>query len=108
MVWFENEFLAQTPYGQPPTRVTARDKTSFDEAGFEFQEPLVEQVKVPRWYETEMLPKPLRHGEGGHDGSHPFLTHEFIDACCLGAGRLWTYMRLLRTRRLELSPTNLR
>jgi predicted dehydrogenase len=73
-------FLAQTPYGQPPTRVTVRDKTGFDEAGYEFQEPLVEPVKVPKWYETDMLPKPLRHGEGGHDGSHPFLTHEFIDA----------------------------
>src|SRR5262245_62737789 len=77
-------FLAQTPYGQPPTRVTARDKTSFDAAGFEFQEPLIEQIKVPKWYETEMLPKPLRHGEGGHDGSHPFLTHEFIDAVLSG------------------------
>ena len=30
--------------------------------------------------ESEMLPKPLRHEGGGHDGSHPFLTHEFIDA----------------------------
>jgi len=80
--WFglKMSFLAQTPYGQPPIRVTVRDKTSFDEAGFEFQEPLVEPIKVPKWYETEMLPKPLRHGEGGHDGSHPFLTHEFIDA----------------------------
>jgi predicted dehydrogenase len=73
-------FLAQTPYGQPATRVTTRDKTSFDEAGYEFQEPLIEQITVPRWYETELLPKPLRHGDGGHDGSHPFLTHEFIDA----------------------------
>jgi predicted dehydrogenase len=77
-------FLGQTPYGQPPTRVTARDKTSFDAAGYEFQEPLVEPVKVPKWYETEMLPKPLRHGEGGHDGSHPFLTHEFVDAVLSG------------------------
>jgi hypothetical protein len=46
-------FLAQTPYGQPPTRVTVRDKTSFDEAGYEFQEPLVEQIKVPKWYSPE-------------------------------------------------------
>ena len=73
-------FLQETPYGQPPTRVTVRDKTSFDEAGYEFQEPLIEQIKVPKWYESEMLPKPLRHEGGGHDGSHPFLTHEFIDA----------------------------
>lgn len=26
-----------------------------------------------------MLPEPLRH-PSGHDGSHTFLTHEFIDA----------------------------
>jgi hypothetical protein len=26
-----------------------------------------------------MLPEPLRH-DSGHDGSHTFLTHEFIDA----------------------------
>jgi hypothetical protein len=63
-----------------PTRVTVHDKTSFDGAGYEFQEPLIEPIKVPKWYESEMLPKPLRQEGGGHDGSHPFLTHEFIDA----------------------------
>jgi hypothetical protein len=26
-----------------------------------------------------MLPQPLRH-DSGHEGSHTFLTHEFIDA----------------------------
>ncbi len=26
-----------------------------------------------------MLPEALRHGSG-HDGSHTFITHEFIDA----------------------------
>ncbi len=26
-----------------------------------------------------MLPKPLRHNSG-HDGSHTFITHEFIDS----------------------------
>lgn len=77
-------FLQETPYGQPSTRVTVRDKTSLDDAGFEFQEPLIEPIKVPKWYESDMLPKPLRHGEGGHDGSHPFLTHEFIDAVLSG------------------------
>ena len=73
-------FLMQTPYGQPATVVTTRDKTSRDEAGFPFQEPLVEPLEVPKWYATDMLPQPLRHGRGGHDGSHPFLTHEFVDA----------------------------
>lgn len=80
--WYglKTSFLMQSPYGQLPTRVTARDTTSFDEAGYQFQEPLVEHIEVPKWYATDMLPKPLRHGRGGHEGSHPFLTHEFIDA----------------------------
>jgi phage tail protein X len=26
-----------------------------------------------------MLPEPLRH-DSGHEGSHTFITHEFIDA----------------------------
>ena len=30
-----------------------------------------------------MLPEPLRH-DSGHDGSHTFLTHEFIDALVKG------------------------
>lgn len=80
--WYglKSSFLMQTPYGQPPTVVTARDKTSRDDAGFQFQEPQLETIDVPKWYATDMLPKPLRHGRGGHDGSHPFLTHEFVDA----------------------------
>ena len=80
--WYglKTSFLMQTPYGQPPTKVTTRDKTSHDEAGFQFLEPLVEHIEIPKWYTTDMLPKPLRHGRGGHEGSHPFLTHEFIDA----------------------------
>ncbi|MCC7360970.1 MAG: hypothetical protein IT317_15915, partial [Anaerolineales bacterium] len=28
---------------------------------------------------TEMLPEPLRHNSG-HEGSHTFITHEFVDA----------------------------
>jgi len=30
-----------------------------------------------------MLPAPLRHNSG-HEGSHTFLTHEFIDALVKG------------------------
>jgi len=37
------------------------------------------QYKQPQYWRGEALPKPLRHGSG-HDGSHSFLTHEFIDA----------------------------
>lgn len=47
--------------------------------------PRYEKYDQPMWWETDLLPEPLRH-ISGHDGSHTFLTHEFIDA--LTAGRL--------------------
>jgi hypothetical protein len=30
-----------------------------------------------------MLPEPLRH-DSGHEGSHCFITHEFVDAIAKG------------------------
>ncbi len=60
--------------------LTSRDKSSKDEAGFSYQDPLGEEYEEQQWWKTDMLPEPLRHGQGGHDHSHPFLTHEFIDA----------------------------
>jgi predicted dehydrogenase len=50
-----------------------------DDAGFERDLPAFEQYQQPHWWETDMLPEPLRHNSG-HEGSHTFLTHEFIDA----------------------------
>ena len=38
-----------------------------------------ERYDEPMHWQTDMLPKPLRHGSG-HGGSHTFLTHEFISA----------------------------
>ncbi len=35
------------------------------------------------WWETDMLPPPLRH-ISGHDGSHTFLTHAFIQSLLEG------------------------
>ncbi|MCS7224401.1 MAG: Gfo/Idh/MocA family oxidoreductase [Armatimonadetes bacterium] len=40
---------------------------------------VVEPYEQPQWWKSEMLPEGLRY-ESGHDGSHPFLVHEFIDA----------------------------
>ncbi|MFT6881834.1 MAG: hypothetical protein ACJAVY_000625 [Marinoscillum sp.] len=34
----------------------------------------------PKWWETELLPEPLRHNNG-HHGSHIFITQEFVEAC---------------------------
>lgn len=39
----------------------------------------LEKYLPRRWWETEMLPEALRH-DSGHQGSHTFLTHEFVDA----------------------------
>jgi len=50
-----------------------------DEGGFVRQLAAFEKYDQPQWWQTEMLPETLRH-PSGHDGSHTFLTHEFIDA----------------------------
>ncbi len=39
----------------------------------------VEQVDVPQYWKSDMLPEPMRH-PSGHDGSHTFLTAEFVNA----------------------------
>ena len=62
-----------------PITITARDKSNADEAGFAFQEALIEQYQQPQWWKTDLLPEPLRLG-GGHDGAQPFITNEFIEA----------------------------
>ena len=50
-----------------------------DDAGFVRTRPQLEQHQQTQWWKTDMLPEPLRH-PSGHDGSHTFLTHEFVDA----------------------------
>jgi hypothetical protein len=49
------------------------------ETGFVSSESALEEYEQPQWWNTDLLPEPLRHG-GGHDGAQPFLTHEFISA----------------------------
>ncbi|PVD49862.1 oxidoreductase [Terrimonas sp.] len=50
-----------------------------DDAGFTHAHNVAEPYEVPKWWETDMLPEPLRH-DSGHEGSHTFITHEFVDA----------------------------
>lgn len=40
---------------------------------------VAEQYDQPEWWQTALLPEPLRI-DSGHGGSHTYLTHEFIDA----------------------------
>lgn len=59
--------------------VRSEDQADRDDAGFIIQKNRTEKYVQPDWWKTDILPEPLRHGSG-HDGSHTFITHEFIDA----------------------------
>ncbi len=72
-------FFMPHPNGLGSVIVRSGSRIEKDDAGFERQLSTFEQYDQPLWWKTDMLPEPLRHGSG-HDGSHPFLTHEFIDA----------------------------
>ena len=72
-------FFAPHPNGLGPVIVRATGQTEKDSGGFDRQLPKFEQYQQPEWWKTDMLPDPLRH-KSGHEGSHTFLTHEFIDA----------------------------
>ncbi len=65
--------------GWPACIVRAGKQTEKDDAGFERALSEFEEYKAPDYWATDMLPGPLRRNTG-HQGSHAFLTHEFIDA----------------------------
>jgi predicted dehydrogenase len=79
--WYGDKmsFFDPHPNGLGAVIVRSGKQMEKDDAGFERQTPAFEQYKVPQWWSTNMLPAPLRHNSG-HEGSHTFLTHEFIDA----------------------------
>jgi predicted dehydrogenase len=62
-----------------PALIKKTRKMGTDDAGFVQSRPELEIYDQPEWWNTDMLPEPLRHNSG-HHGSHTFLTHEFIDA----------------------------
>lgn len=65
------------PNGLPAMIVRERATTEKDSGGFVRRQAEVEKYDQPLWWKTDMLPEPLRHSSG-HDGSHTFLTHEFV------------------------------
>ena len=67
------------PNGLGEIKVNASEDLGRDDAGFLFKQAERENYDQPQWWKTAMLPEPMRHGSG-HDGSHTFITHEFIDA----------------------------
>jgi len=73
-------FYSAHPNGMGAVIVRPDDKqTEKDDAGFVRRLPALEHYEQAQWWKTDMLPEPLRHNSG-HEGSHTFLTHEFIDA----------------------------
>ncbi len=72
-------FYTAHPNGLGPVIVRRGKQTEKDDAGFTRNLPNFEKYNVPQWWKTDLLPEPLRHNTG-HEGSHSFLTHEFIDA----------------------------
>lgn len=67
------------PHGLPEMIVHASDELELDDAGFQRHESQLERYDQPQYWKTDMLPKPLQH-DSGHDGSHTFITHEFINS----------------------------
>lgn len=69
----------ENPNGLGPIIVRAGQLQERDDAGFVRNLSQFENYAQPMWWQTDMLPKELRHNSG-HGGSHTFLTHEFIDS----------------------------
>ncbi|MGQ9505184.1 MAG: Gfo/Idh/MocA family protein [Thermogutta sp.] len=72
-------FICDNGLGTRATLIYAGEQKELDSGGFVRSAPRVQSYDVPQWWETDLLPEPLRH-DSGHEGSHTFITHEFIDA----------------------------
>jgi predicted dehydrogenase len=81
--WFGTRMSLATAGWNPATSVEHRNTLGQDDAGFAHRSHRVAPFPETQWWKTDLLPEPLRK-PSGHDGSHTFLTHEFIDALSHG------------------------
>ena len=72
-------FFFEHPNGIGPAIVRWTTSKEKDSGGFSRQQSVLEKYELQRWWSTDMLPEPLRH-DSGHQGSHTFITHEFVSA----------------------------
>ena len=72
-------FISAPTESNEHTIIRSVDKEGKDDAGFKIKTNVTEKYAQTKWWKTALLPEPLRH-DSGHDGSHSFITHEFIDA----------------------------
>jgi predicted dehydrogenase len=79
--WYGDKmsFFCPHPNGLGAVKVRNSEEREKDSGGFLRQQSVLEKVEIPNWWATDLLPPPLRHNSG-HEGSHCFLTHEFIRA----------------------------
>lgn len=79
--WYGSKMslFARTPNGQGAGIVRASSKRGADDAGFVEAASQFESYSPPEYWASEMLPERMRV-KSGHENSHAFLTHEFIDA----------------------------
>lgn len=79
--WYGSKMsvFAPTPNGQGAGIVRSSREMGTDDAGFAEAVSPFEPFDPPQYLNTDMLPPPMRV-RSGHANSHPFLTHEFIDA----------------------------
>ncbi|XOV93806.1 MAG: Gfo/Idh/MocA family protein [Bacteroidota bacterium] len=73
-------FYTPNPVGSDSILIHSTEALGKDDAGFVRSDAKKELYDQPDWWETDLLPEPLRHNSG-HHGSHTFITHEFVDAC---------------------------
>jgi hypothetical protein len=76
-------FFYNHPNGMSAAVVRWSATEEKDSGGFPRYRAVLEKYDDPKWWATEMLPAPLRH-DSGHEGSHTFLTHEFVDSVLNG------------------------
>ena len=83
--WYGSKmsFFEPHPNGLGPIIRRVSGQMEKDSGGFERAAAEYEKYEQPQWWKTDMLPEPLRK-DSGHEGSHTFLTHEFIDALVNG------------------------
>ncbi len=78
-------YSADATGGGSPTivRSQAVPTKEKDSGGFERTAQVTEKYEEVKWWKTDLLPEPLRHNSG-HEGSHCFITHEFVDSIAKG------------------------
>ena len=83
--WYGDQMslISRDPNGLGTVSVTVNSTGERDSGGFLLTSNALAPVAEPEWWKTDLLPEALRHNSG-HEGSHTFLTHEFVDAVVNG------------------------